>query len=74
MSPSRIKKDLKRRGITQVQIAQHLGKSAAAVSLVVNGKSRSLVIEEHIAGLLGRERFDIWKPTRSVPQREQEDE
>ncbi len=66
MTPNRIKKELKRRNISQVQIAQDLGKSAAAVSLVVNGKSRSRLIEEHVATLLGRERFDIWKPTRSV--------
>ena len=73
MGPFRIKRELKKRGISQVQIAQHLGKSAAAVSLVVNGKSRSLVIEEYIAELLGRERFDIWRPTRSVTKRDEED-
>ena len=66
MTPNRIKRELKRRNTSQVQIAQDLGKSAAAVSLVVNGKSRSRLIEEHIASLLDRERFDIWKPTRSV--------
>jgi len=66
MTPNRIKKELKRRNTSQVQIAQDLGKSAAAVSLVVNGKSRSRLIEEHIASLLDRQRFDIWKPTRSV--------
>ena len=73
MTSTRIKKELKRRNITQVQIAQDLGKSAAAVSLVVNGKSRSRLIEEHIAALLGRERFDIWKPTRSVTPRDEDE-
>ncbi len=73
MTSTRIKKELKRRHITQVQIAQDLGKSAAAVSLVVNGKSRSRLIEEHIASLLGRERFEIWKPTRSVTPRDEDD-
>ncbi|MCY4041112.1 MAG: hypothetical protein OXF72_07635 [Gammaproteobacteria bacterium] len=66
MTPLQIKRALKRCNTSQVQIAQDLGKSAAAVSLVVNGKSRSRLIEEHIAALLGRKRFDIWKPTRSV--------
>ncbi len=66
MSPVQIKKALKRRKITQARIARELGKSAAAVSLVVNRKSRSRIIEEHVAGLLGKRRFDIWKPTRAT--------
>ncbi len=66
MNSSALKKELKQRGILQVEIAQHLGKSPAAVSLVVSGKSRSKLIEEHIAKILGHERLDIWKPTRSV--------
>ena len=52
--------------ISQVDIAEDLRRSAAAVSLVINGKSRSKLIEEHIAKLLGCERFDIFERTRSV--------
>ena len=66
MTPAQIKKELRQRNISQIQIAENVGKSAAAVSLVLNGKSRSKLIEEHIAQLLGRERFEIWQPTRSV--------
>ena len=66
MIPTELKQELKRRKISQVDIAEDLGKSPAAVSLVINGKSRSKLIEEHIAKLLGHRRFDLWEPTRSV--------
>ncbi len=66
MNASLLKQELKQRGISQLKIAQDLGKSPAAISLVLSGKSRSKRIEEHVARLLGRERFDIWNPTRSV--------
>ena len=69
MKPSQLKQELKQRGISQLKVAQELNKSAAAVSLVLNGKSRSKLIEEHIAKLLGRDRFNIWEPTRSVEPR-----
>ena len=49
------------KGIKQVDIANRLGVSRAAVSVVVSGKGSSRRIKETIAKILNREMSSLWK-------------
>lgn len=52
---------LKDAGITQAEIARHLGVCRQTVSRVVNGQKSSKRIQTYIAGLLGDTVFNLFK-------------
>jgi lambda repressor-like predicted transcriptional regulator len=60
MKPEEIKLLLKERGATQVEIAEVVGVSQAAVSAVINGVARSRRIAMTIAHFLDKEVNELW--------------
>ena len=63
MSPNQRIAQLRKLGKSQAQLARDLNKSSTLVSLVIRGHSRSTLVETHIAGLLGKERFEVFPDT-----------
>src|SRR5262245_45974596 len=55
MTTQEIKRKLKSLHITQIDLAAQLNKSTTAISLVINGKLKSPLIEKKIAELVGVE-------------------
>ena len=53
-----IQHDLARRGISQADLARHLGVKPAIVSKVVSGRERSLRVETEIVRIIGWCPFD----------------
>lgn len=60
MRPENIVDELKRQGITQVEIARKFGVSHVMIHQVIYGRSKSHRIQEEIARILGKEIDEIW--------------
>jgi lambda repressor-like predicted transcriptional regulator len=67
MHPAHIKAALEIAGTNQAKVAEELGVSGSAVNLVINGRSVSRSIAEHIAKKIGKSLDDIW-PGRYTDQ------
>jgi lambda repressor-like predicted transcriptional regulator len=60
MHPAYIQAELKRLGITQVEIAHKFGVSAPFVGKLIRGETSSHRIARHVARLLGKRVHDLW--------------
>lgn len=63
LHPLQILIDIDEKGYDQLDIAGELEKSQAAISLVINRKSKSVTIRKHIAGILGKTFVEVWGMT-----------
>lgn len=69
MHPEQIKAAIRMSRTTPAAIADELGVSSSAMSSVINGRSTSHRIREHIAQLLGKPADVIWPPRPSLKRK-----
>lgn len=60
MHPAQIKAALTIAGYRQTEVAQELGVAPTTVGAVINGRSRSKLVEERISALTGLPLAELW--------------
>jgi predicted transcriptional regulator len=60
MKPNEIRAALLIKDVRPAGIANKLGVSRAAVSVVISGKQKSARIQKEIAGIIGKKIEEIW--------------
>jgi DNA-binding NarL/FixJ family response regulator len=60
MTPTEIRIELLRRGITMSDIARQLGCSRQNVQHTIRGRQRSLRVRQAVAAAIGKQTQDVW--------------